>query len=213
MERLRVANIPEPTLIRLTIYSRCLADMVKEGEDVVSSDELAHRAGVNAAQVRKDLSYLGSFGRRGVGYNARHLAERIAVAMGLTRERTFIIVGAGKLGGALLGYAGFLDKGFRPVAAFDTDETKVGRSIGGVKIFPVEDVGDFVAASGTDIAILTVPADRAQAVADTLVRTGIKAILNFAPIVVKVPAHIRIRQVELSSEMEVMAHYLNSQGD
>jgi redox-sensing transcriptional repressor len=187
--------------------------MVKEGEDVVSSDELAHRAGVNAAQVRKDLSYLGSFGRRGVGYNVRHLAERIAVAMGLNRERTFIIVGAGKLGSALLGYAGFLAKGFSPAAAFDADETKVGRSIGGVQVLPVESVGDFVASSGTDIAILTVPADRAQAVTDILVRAGIKAILNFAPVIVKVPPHIRIRQVELSSEMEVLAHYLNTQGD
>lgn len=210
---MRVANIPEPTLVRLTIYARCLADMVKEGEDVVSSDELAHRAGVNAAQVRKDLSYLGSFGRRGVGYNVRHLADRIANAMGLTKERTFIIVGAGKLGSALLGYAGFLAKGFRPAAAFDADEAKVGRAIGGVKVSPVKDVGDFVAESDTDIAILTVPSDSAQAVADTLVRAGIKAILNFAPIIVKVPPHIRIRQVELSSEMEVLAHYLNSQGD
>jgi len=187
--------------------------MVKEGETIVSSDELAHRAGVNAAQVRKDLSYLGSFGRRGVGYNVRHLAERITIAMGLTRERTFIIVGAGKLGSALLGYAGFLDKGFRPAAAFDADEAKVGREIGGVKILPVKDIGEFVASSGTDIAILTVPAGQAQAVADTLVRAGIKAILNFAPMIVKVPPHIRIRQVELSSEMEVLAHYLNSQGD
>ncbi len=210
---MRVANIPEPTLVRLTIYARCLADMAKEGETVVSSDELAHRAGVNAAQVRKDLSYLGSFGRRGVGYNVRHLAERITIAMGLTRERTFIIVGAGKLGSALLGYAGFLDKGFRPAAAFDADEAKVGQEIGGVKILSAKEIGEFVASSGTDIAILTVPADQAQAVTDTLVRSGIKAILNFAPMVVKVPPHIRIRQVELSSEMEVLAHYLNSQGD
>ncbi len=210
---MKVANIPEPTLVRLTIYARCLADMVKEGETVVSSDELAHRAGVNAAQVRKDLSYLGSFGRRGVGYNVRHLAERITVAMGLTRERTFIIVGAGKLGSALLGYAGFHDKGFRPAAAFDTDEAKFGTNIGGIKVLPAKDIGDFVTASGTDIAILTVPANRAQEVADTLVRAGIKAILNFAPVIIKVPAHIRIRQVELSSEMEVLAHYLNSQGD
>ncbi len=210
---MKVANIPEPTLVRLTIYARCLDDMVKEGETVVSSDELAHRAGVNAAQVRKDLSYLGSFGRRGVGYDVRHLAERITIAMGLTRERTFIIVGAGKLGSALLGYAGFLAKGFRPAAAFDADEAKVGRTIGGIKILPAETIGDFVSKSGTDIAILTVPADRAQAAADTLVRSGIKAILNFAPIIVKVPPHIRIRQVELSSEMEVLAHYLNTQGD
>jgi redox-sensing transcriptional repressor len=210
---LKTANIPEPTLVRLTIYARCLADMVKEEETVVSSDELAHRAGVNAAQVRKDLSYLGSFGRRGVGYDVRHLSERIAVAMGLTRERTFIIVGTGKLGSALLGYAGFLDKGFRPAAAFDVDEAKIGRTVGGVEILPVKEVGDFVASGGVDIAILTVPANHAQAVTDTLVRAGIKALLNFAPIVVKVPAHIRIRQVELSSEMEVLAHYLNSQGD
>lgn len=210
---MKVTSIPEPTLVRLTVYTRCLADMVKEGEEVVSSDELAHRAGVNAAQVRKDLSYLGSYGRRGVGYNVLHLSERIAVAMGLTRERTFIIVGVGKLGSALLGYAGFLAKGFKPEAAFDADYTKVGLSIGGVDIRGISELAGFVAANKTDIAILTVPAEHAQKVADELVTAGIKAILNFAPVVVKVPSSIQIRQVELSSEMEVLAHYLNMQGD
>lgn len=210
---MKIANIPEPTLVRLTIYARCLADMVREGEEVVSSDELAHRAGVNAAQVRKDLSYLGSFGRRGVGYNVLHLSDRIASAMGLTRERTFIIVGAGKLGSALLGYAGFHAKGFRPTAAFDIDDAKVGKTIGGVEIKSINDLSGYVAENNTDIAILTVPAAHAQEVTDQLVAGGIKAILNFAPVVVKVPSTVQKRHVELSSEMEVLAHYLNTQGD
>ncbi len=187
--------------------------MDKEGEDVVASEELAHRAGVNAAQVRKDLSYLGSFGRRGVGYDVRHLSERIAAAMGLTRERAFIIVGVGKLGSALLGYDGFRSKGFRPAGAFDVDSAKVGLHIGGVTVRPTDDLTSFVQAEKTEIGLITVPAPYAQKVADQLVEAGIKAILNFAPLIIKVPTQIQIRQVELSSEMEVLAHYLNSQGD
>ncbi len=210
---MRPEIIPEPTLVRLTIYGRCLNDLIEEGATLVASDELAHRAGVNAAQVRKDLSYLGSFGRRGVGYDVRHLSDRIATAMGLTKERGFIIVGAGRLGSALMGYDGFNKKGFRAAAAFDADINKVGQAIGSVTIRDINELSSFVQANGTEIGIITVPASFAQSVADSLVKAGIKAILNFAPIVIKVPAGIRYRQVELSSEMEVLAHYLNSQGD
>jgi redox-sensing transcriptional repressor len=210
---MKTTGIPEPTLVRLTIYARCLSDMIKENDAVVSSEELAHRAGVNAAQVRKDLSYLGSFGRRGVGYDVRHLADRIAVAMGLTKERSFIIVGAGRLGSALLGYEGFLGKGFKAVAAFDADPKKVGTETGGVLIRPMEEMQTYLEANGVEIGIITVPAAYAQKTADTLIKAGVKAILNFAPLIIKVPARIQYRQVELSSEMEVLAHYLSSQGD
>lgn len=210
---MKTSGIPEPTLVRLTIYARCLGDMVKEGAEVVSSEELALRAGVNAAQVRKDLSYMGSFGRRGVGYDVRHLADRIAVAMGLTKERSFIIVGAGRLGSALLGYEGFLGKGFKPVAAFDADPAKVGTKAGGIEIKHIDELASFLASNGVEIGIITVPAVYAQATADTLIKAGVKAILNFAPLIIKVPERIQYRQVELSSEMEVLAHYLSSQGD
>jgi len=210
---MKSVGIPEPTLVRLTIYARCLSDMVREGETMVSSDDLAHRAGVNAAQVRKDLSYLGSFGRRGVGYDVRHLSDRIATAMGLTKERSFVIVGAGKLGSALLGYDGFPEKGFRAAAAFDADKNKIGGSIGPVEVRDIGDLASFIKEDGTEIGIITVPADHAQTVADALVKAGVKAILNFAPMVIKVPPHIQCRQVELSGEMEVLAHYLSSQGD
>ena len=210
---MRPQTIPEPTLVRLTIYGRCLNDLIEEGAVLVASDELAHRAGVNAAQVRKDLSYLGSFGRRGVGYDVRHLSDRIATAMGLTKERGFIIVGAGRLGSALMGYDGFNQKGFRATAAFDADKTKVGQVIGSVTVRDMDELEPFVQTNGTEIGIITVPAAYAQAVSESLVKAGIKAILNFAPVVIKVPAAIRYRQVELSSEMEVLAHYLSSQGD
>lgn len=210
---MKTTGIPEPTLVRLTIYARCLGDMIKESEEVVSSEELAHRAGVNAAQVRKDLSYLGSFGRRGVGYDVRHLADRIAVAMGLTKERSFIIVGAGRLGSALLGYEGFLGKGFKPAAAFDADPAKVGTMAGDVEIKHIDELVPFLAENGVEIGIITVPAAFAQSTADTLIKAGVKAILNFAPLIIKVPSRIQYRQVELSSEMEVLAHYLSSQGD
>jgi redox-sensing transcriptional repressor len=207
------SSIPEPTLVRLTIYARSLRDALGDGQTVISSDDLAMRAGVNAAKVRKDLSHMGSFGRRGVGYDAALLLETIVQAMGQTKERSYVIVGAGKLGSALLGYNGFHGKGFMAVGAFDTDPSKIGRSIGGITVMPVDELERFVMAEGVDIGIVTVPAPAAQKITDTLVRGGVKAILNFAPTVVVVPGCILCRHVELSSELEVLAHYLNSQGD
>jgi len=208
--KLKISEIPEPTIMRLTVYARCLTDLVKQNVQVVSSEKLANEAGVNAAQVRKDLSYLGSFGRRGVGYETNHLLNKISICLGLTKERSIVIVGVGKLGSALLGYQGFLEKGFKMVAAFDTDKRRIGSSIGGIEVIDLERVDEIIKKKNVEIGIIAVPAEAAQKVVDRLVVAGIKSILNFAPVVIKVPESILLRRVDLSSELEILSHYLNS---
>ncbi len=208
--KLKISEIPEPTIMRLTVYARCLNELVKQKVPVVSSEKLATEAGVNAAQVRKDLSYLGSFGRRGVGYETNHLLNKISVCLGLTKERYIAIIGVGKLGSALLGYQGFLEKGFKMVAAFDSDKRRVGSQIGGIEIMDFDRVDQIIKKKNIDIGIIAVPAEAAQKVADRLVVAGIKSILNFAPTVVKVPESIHLRRVDLSSELEILSHYLNT---
>lgn len=207
-----LSQIPDPTVARLSIYTRCLADLVNKGIEVVSSEDLAESAGVNAAQVRKDLSYLGSFGRRGVGYDTRHLQNRLSQRLGLTEERMVVIVGAGKLGSALLAYRGFRTRGFKPVAAFDIDKKKINTSIDGIKIYDPSRISEIVKKKKADIGIVAVPASHAQEVVDRLVSAGIKSILNFAPVVLKIPPGIVFRQVDLSLELEAISYYLSNLG-
>lgn len=146
-----------------------------------------------------------------MGYDTNHLLNRISVALGLTKERSAVIVGIGQLGSALLGYKGFREKGFKAVAAFDADPTKIGTNIGGIEVLPLADLAETIRRGGVEIGIVTVPADCAQQVADELVGAGIRSILNFAPVVIKVPSSVILRQVDLSSELEILSHYLNNQ--
>lgn len=203
-------DIPDPTVSRLSIYARCLERLIKDKINVVSSDELADCAGVNAAQVRKDLSYLGSFGRRGVGYETHHLLNRVSYSLGLSKQRTLVIVGAGKLGSALLAYKGFREKGFKPVAAFDVNKEKIGKTIGGVRVYDISRIREILKKKGPEIAIIAVPAPYAQEIANELVAAGIRSILNFAPTVLKVPAQVVFRQVDLSLELDAISYYLNT---
>lgn len=203
-------DIPDPTVSRLSIYARCLERLIKDKINVVSSDELADRAGVNAAQVRKDLSYLGSFGRRGVGYETHHLLNRVSYSLGLSKQRTLVIVGSGKLGSALLSYKGFREKGFKPVAAFDVNKDKIGKTIGGVRVYDISRIGEILKKKSPEIAIIAVPAPYAQEIANELVAAGIRSILNFAPTVLKVPPQVVFRQVDLSLELDAISYYLNT---
>lgn len=203
-------EIPDPTVSRLSIYARCLERLIKDKINVVSSDELADCAGVNAAQVRKDLSYLGSFGRRGVGYETHHLLNCVSYSLGLSKERTLVIVGAGKLGSALLGYKGFREKGFKAVAAFDVDKDKIGKTIGGVRVYHMSRLREILRKKNPEIGIIAVPASHAQEVANELVAAGIRSILNFAPMVLKVPPGVVFRQVDLSLELDAISYYLNT---
>ena len=200
--------MPGVTVQRLPIYLRCLEGL-SSGQEHVSSDQLAELAGVNPAKVRKDLSYLGSFGVRGVGYDVEHLRFQIRVALGLEEDWPVVIVGVGNLGRALANYAGFADRGFNIVGLFDADPAKVGRKVGGLVIESLEDLQQSVRSKGALIGLVTTPAEAAQETADTLAAAGIRSILNFAPTVITPPEGVDIRRVNLSTELQVLSFYLH----
>jgi len=200
-------RIPEATVARLPLYYRALLELADEGVDTVSSERLAALGGVNAAKVRKDLSYLGSYGTRGVGYEVAFLVERISRELGLTREWPVVIVGLGNLGQALANYRGFGARGFTVLALVDSDPTKVGRKANGRVIESLDDLPRLVADRGITIGIIATPAAAAQPVADRLVAAGVKSILNFAPAVVTVPKEVSLRKVDLATELQILSFY------
>jgi redox-sensing transcriptional repressor len=203
----RLTKIPEMTIRRLSIYTRCLSQLEEDGVKTISSQELAERFNLNSAQVRKDLAYFGEFGVRGIGYYVSGLKAELQRILGLDREWPVALVGLGNLGSALFHYKGFSRQGFRIAIVFDDDPAKVGREIGGVPIVSTRDVAREVKARAIQIAVLAVPADAAQGVADQLVAAGIKAVLNFAPARLRVPK-ARLKNVDLSIELETLSFYL-----
>jgi redox-sensing transcriptional repressor len=207
---LKKAKLPQTTIARLPVYLRSLVMLANKGEQIISSDGLAQLAGTNAAQLRKDLSYLGEFGTRGVGYEVDQLISEISKWLGLLRDRTVVIVGLGRLGGALVGYQGFSEKGFKVVGAFDRDPAIVGAEVDGLKINHINEFEDFVKdySGGIDIGIIATQAPSAQGVANKMVNAGIKAIINFAPITIDIPDGIKLRQVDLSVELQILSYYL-----
>ena len=201
-------SIPEATVARLPVYLRSLLDIAEEnGSTTVSSEDLARRAGVNAAKVRKDLSHLGSYGTRGVGYDVEYLLYQITRELGLTQEWPVAIVGIGNLGRALASYAGFSERGFRIAALFDVDESVVGREIGGLTVRHVEDLKEVVADDGISIGIIATPPAAAQEVADRFTDAGVRSILNFAPTMVDAAPDVTIRKVDLSTELQMLSFY------
>jgi redox-sensing transcriptional repressor len=202
-----VRRIPQATVARLPLYLRALEEFAVERAATISSEALAARAGVNAAQVRKDLSYLGSYGTRGVGYDVAYLVREINRQLGLGEARRVAIIGAGRLGQALGGYGGLPARGFRVVAAFDNDPGKIGMPLGSVKVSPVAKMGDVIAEEGVAIAIVTTPASAAQTVVGDAIAAGVKSILNFAPTTVSVPAGVALRQVDLGIELQILSFY------
>ena len=202
-----VRRIPEATVARLPVYLRVLAEEAAAGVVTISSERLAELAGVNAAKVRKDLSHLGSYGTRGVGYDVDYLAYQMSRELGLTEVRPVVIVGAGNLGQALANYGGFSSRGFPVLAMVDSDPDKVGRTIGGVPVRHVDDLPDIVADSPNTIGVVATPAPVAQAVADRLVDAGVRSILNFAPMVLAVPAEVLVRKVDLATELQILSFY------
>ncbi len=201
--------IPEATVSRLPVYLRALLDVAESrpGEMTVSSDELARMAGVNAAKVRKDLSYLGSYGTRGVGYDVEYLLYQITRELGLTQDWPVAIIGIGNLGRALASYKGFSERGFRIAALFDADDDIVGSAIGELEIRHVDELKDAVANERIAIGIIATPPAAAQEVAERLVNAGVKSILNFAPAVVDVPPDVTVRKVDLSIELQILSFY------
>ncbi|HYI44799.1 MAG TPA: redox-sensing transcriptional repressor Rex [Actinomycetota bacterium] len=208
MGSMRTRPIPEATISRLPIYLRCLLDLAEgRGQLTVSSEELAGMAGVNAAKVRKDLSYLGSYGTRGVGYDIEYLLYQITRELGLTQDWPVAIVGAGNLGRALASYKGFSERGFRISALFDVEDKIVGTKIDGMVVHHLDDLKTVAIDEGISIGIIATPPLSAQDVADHLVDAGIKSILNFAPSVVNVPPDVNVRKVDLSTELQILSFY------
>jgi redox-sensing transcriptional repressor len=199
-------RIPEATVSRLPLYLRVLTEAAAE-TDTISSEALAARAGANAAQVRKDLSHLGSYGVRGVGYDVAYLLRQINRRLGLDGTRRVAIVGAGNLGQALASYGGFPSRGFHVVAAFDSDPAKVGRQVGSALVQPATLIKEVIRDKEVDIAIITTPAAVAQGIADTLVEAGVSCILNFAPTTVVAPEHVAVRQVDLGIELQILSFH------
>jgi redox-sensing transcriptional repressor len=200
-------GIPDATVARLPIYLRALYALAERGVSTVSSDELATAAGVNSAKLRKDLSHLGSYGIRGVGYDVEYLVYQVSRALGLNQNWPVVIVGAGNLGRALANYGGFVSRGFRIAAMLDSDQSLVGRELGSVVVRHVSELEEIVASSGIAIGVIAVPAPAAQAVCDRLVAAGVTSILNFAPLVLNVPDGVDVRKVDLSIELQILAFH------
>jgi redox-sensing transcriptional repressor len=181
--------------------------MAESGSTTVSSGDLAAAAGVNSAKVRKDLSYLGSYGTRGVGYDVAYLIHQVRRELGLTQHWPVVIAGAGNLGRALANYRGFGQRGFLVVAMVDIDETKVGGRIGSITVEHIDDLERIVGREEVAIGIICTPATEAQQVAERMVTAGIRSILNFAPAVISVPEDVSLRKVDLSIELQILAYY------
>ena len=204
-----MARISESTIRRLSHYYRVLEEVEAEGKRLISSHRLAEREGITSAQVRKDLSYFGSFGRRGLGYNVAHLREEIRAILGLDRRWSVAMVGAGNIGAALLAYRGFSRQGFDIVAVFDRDPHRIGQRLGDLLVRDVADLPAAATESRFDMGVIATPLRAAQEVADALVAAGVRGILNFAPRKLFVPDHVALRTVDMTVEFESLSFALH----
>lgn len=202
-------RIAESTVRRLSVYLRYLEDLTAREIATTSSEELAHHSGTTSAQVRKDLSFFGSFGKRGLGYSVVELASRIRQILGLGREWKVVIVGAGKIGSALSAYRGFHQRGFIVAGVYDNDPAKIGRRWDSQTVRDIAELERDAAAARPDIAVLAIPAEDVQDAVDSIVRAGIRAILNFAPAQIHVPAGVTIKTVNMAMELEGLSYALS----
>jgi redox-sensing transcriptional repressor len=203
----RRRDIPDASVARLPVYLRALSGLADSGHTTVSSEGLATAAGVNSANVRKDLSYLGSYGTRGVGYEVDELVRHISNALGLTERRSVVLVGVGNLGHALAGYAGFATRGFSIAGLIDADPTRVGEHVAGMTVRSIDDLDDVVRTGEVSIGVIATPAGAAQEVCDRLVAAGVTSILNFAPTVLQVPVGVDLRKVDLALELQILSFH------
>lgn len=201
-------RVPEPTLARLSRYLRCLRELAAQGVKTISSAQMEGKLGVLSAQIRKDLSYFGEFGKPGIGYDVQHLLSRLTEVMQLDREQRAVIVGAGNLGAALVGYAGFARSPFRIVGIFDNNFGKIGRMVWSLEIRDVRTLAEANRELRATIGIIAVPAEAAQEVANALVEAGIRALLNFAPAHIAAPS-VAVRNVDFLREMEILSYHID----
>ena len=211
--RVQPDEVPEVVVLRLPLYVRTLTRLQRQGVEVVSSQQLGELLQVTPAQIRKDLSYFGRFGKQGRGYNVRGLLGELKQILGLDQEWEVCVVGVGRLGRAVISYAGFGPEGFRVVAAFDADPNLVGQQLGGLRVQSIEEIEATIAARGLRIAIVSVPAAHAQEVINRLVRSGIRAILNYAPISPQVPEGVKVRNIDPVLALQSMTYYVRNGSD
>jgi redox-sensing transcriptional repressor len=209
----KLRNVPEATVARLAIYLRALSALADQGTTTVSSEALATAAGVNSAKLRKDLSHLGSYGTRGVGYEVEILVEQISRVLGLTTHRGVVLVGLGNLGHALAGYGGFASRGFRVAALLDADPARIGEQIAGLTVRHIDELDAIAADGSVSIGVIATPAEAAQEVCDRLVAAGITSILNFAPSVLSVPEGVDVRKVDLAIELQILSFHEQRKAD
>ena len=205
-----ISQIPEVVVLRLPLYARALAVLERENREVVSSNELAARLQVTPAQIRKDLSYFGRFGKQGSGYNVSHLLSQIRRILGLDRQWSMALVGVGRLGRALLHYSTFAAEGFKLVAVFDSDRRQIGTQIDGVVVQSMGELSSIIRERGVNICIIAVPAPRAQEVVNMVVQCGVKAILNYAPAACRVPSDVCIRDIDPICALQSMTFHLKA---
>nr|WP_053737050.1 redox-sensing transcriptional repressor Rex [Nocardia sp. NRRL S-836] len=212
-DRERARAIPEAAVARLAVYLRVLSGMSEQGVTAVSSEELSQAAGVNAAKLRKDLSYIGSYGTRGVGYDVEVLVSHIERILGLTRNHSVAVVGIGNLGHALANYGGFPGRGFPVTALFDVDADLVGVPVGGIPVNHIDEITDVCIEREVSIGVIATPPPAAQSVCDRLVSAGVQCILNFAPVVLQVPDNVEVRKVDLAVEMQILSFHVARRAD
>ena len=201
-------SIPEVVIARLPVYIQKLNQLMREGRENVSSQEMAEFLGMTSAQIRKDLSFFGGFGKKGVGYDVINLLESLRSILNLNQIWEVVLVGAGKLGQALLSYQGFSRKGFEIVMAFDNDPNVIGQTIAGIKVRDVSEMQNLICPRSIPIAILTVPAANAQEMAYQLIHCGVKAILNYAPVTLKVPEGVKLSNIDPVLNLQTFTYYL-----
>jgi redox-sensing transcriptional repressor len=202
------SNIPDIVIGRLPVYLRALTRLMQEGQEVTSSHELGRHLGISSAQIRKDLSHFGGFGKQGTGYQIAYLVEQLRQVLSVNREWEVALVGAGDLGSALAHYRGFADRGFRIACVFDNSPQKVGTKVGEYTVLPTTEIAKVIRERGIKIAMIAVPAEKSQEVADVLIEAGIRAILNYAPMNLNVPAGIRVQYIDPVVQLQRMTYYL-----
>jgi redox-sensing transcriptional repressor len=203
-------EIPPVVIDRLPLYARALAALESSGREVVSSQELGQQLNVTPAQIRKDLSYFGRFGKQGRGYNVRKLLDELRRILGLNRQWRMALVGIGRLGRAILGYEGFGPQGFRIVEVFDSDASMIGKELGGLTVNNTDDLEKVLGENPVDVGVVAVPAEMAQDVIDRLVKCGVNAILNYAPIAAHVPRGVQIKRIDPVLSLQGMTYYLKA---
>lgn len=208
---LKLSNsIPDIVIGRLPLYLRALSRLQQEGREVTSSHELGRRLGISSAQIRKDLSHFGGFGKQGTGYQIEFLIEKLKQVMQINQEWQVAVVGAGNLGNAIANYRGFTDRGFRISWVFDVDPDKVNLAVGDYEVLHIDSLAETVSKNNIQIAMLAVPAEHAQKVADLMVSAGIRAILNYAPININVPENVMVQYIDPVVHLQHMTYYLRS---